>query len=133
MLGRKKRNRLQEDGFPEEEYPAEEYPEEEYLTDGTETYAPVREEDYDPGTDMYPEESVPGPEDGPEQESWTDEDWDDGEWEDEPEEKPETRSIFRPDVRKPNFVLSVLVNTVRVLILVGVLAGIAAHADRLYQ
>ena len=53
MLGRKKRNRLQEDGFPEEEYPEEEYPEEilpedEYLTDGTETYAPVREADYDP-------------------------------------------------------------------------------------
>ena len=125
MLGRKKRNRLQEDGFPEEEYPAEEYPEEEYLTDGTETYAPVREEDYDPETDMYPEESVPGPEDGPEQESWTDGDWDDGEWEDEPEEKPETRSIFRPDVRKPNFVLSVLVNTVRVLMVVVLLIGAA--------
>ena len=117
MLGRKKRNRLQEDGFPEEEYPEEEYPEEilpenEYLTDGTETYAPVREADYDPENDMYPEE-------GPEPDSWTDDDREDGAWEDEPEEKPETRSIFRPDVRKPNFVLSVLVNTVRVLILVG--------------
>ena len=133
MLGRKKRNRLQEDGFPEEEYPEEEYPEEilpedEYLTDGTETYAPVREADYDPEAGMYPEEEYSpetgsGPDGSPE--SWTDEGWDDGEWEDEPEEKPETRSIFRPDVRKPNFVLSVLVNTVRVLILVGVLAGIA--------
>lgn len=123
MLGRKKRNRLQEDGFPEEEYPEEEYPEEilpedEYLTDGTETYAPVREADYDPENGMYPEE-------GPEPDSWTDDDREDGAWEDEPEEKPETRSIFRPDVRKPNFVLSVLVNTVRVLILVGILAGIA--------
>ena len=133
MLGRKKRNRLQDDGFPEEEYPEEEYPEEilpeeEYLTDGTEKYTPVREADYDPEAGMYPEEEY-SPETGSDPdgspESWTDEGWDDGEWEDEPEEKPETRSIFRPDVRKPNFVLSVLVNTVRVLILVGVLAGIA--------
>ena len=39
--------------------------------------------------------------------------------------KPEPRSIFRPDVRKPNFVLSVLVNTVRVLLLIVLLAGVA--------
>ena len=94
MLGRKKRNRLQEDGFPEEEYPEEEYPEEilpeeEYLTDGTEKYTPVREADYDPEAGMYPEEEYSqetgsGP-DGS-QESWADEGWDDGEWEEEPED-----------------------------------------------
>ncbi len=48
--------------------------------------------------------------------------------EDEPEEqeeKPEPHSIFRPDVRKPNFILSVLVNTFRVLLVLVVMAGIA--------
>ena len=43
----------------------------------------------------------------------------------EPEE-PEKRSIFRPETRKPNFVLSVAVNVVRVLILLVFLAGVAA-------
>ena len=43
----------------------------------------------------------------------------------EPEEKPEPRSIFRPETRKPNFVVSVLLNTVRVLILLVALAGVA--------
>ncbi len=41
------------------------------------------------------------------------------------EKKPEPRSIFRPDVRKPNFILSVLVNTFRVLLILVLLAGIA--------
>ena len=41
------------------------------------------------------------------------------------EEKPEPHSIFRTDNRKPNFVVSVLVNTVRVLILLLVLGGVA--------
>ncbi|MBQ3705432.1 MAG: PBP1A family penicillin-binding protein [Clostridia bacterium] len=40
-------------------------------------------------------------------------------------EKPEKRSIFRPQTRKPNFILSVAVNVVRVLILLVFLAGIA--------
>ncbi len=59
-------------------------------------------------------------------------DQDPAEWEQEeeteiaePEEKPESRSIFRPDLRKPNFVISVLVHTVRVLLLLVVLAGVA--------
>ena len=43
----------------------------------------------------------------------------------EPEEKPEERSIFRPDWRKPNFILSVMVNTVRVLAVLILLLGIA--------
>ena len=41
------------------------------------------------------------------------------------EEKPEKHSIFRPDVRKPNFLLSVAVQTVRALVLVVILAGLA--------
>ena len=53
----------------------------------------------------------------------------DGYWEEdlpeEPEKKPEPHSIFRPETRKPNFVVSVLLNTARVLILLVVLAGVA--------
>ncbi|MCR4875620.1 MAG: transglycosylase domain-containing protein [Clostridiales bacterium] len=40
-------------------------------------------------------------------------------------EKPEKHSIFRPETRKPNFVLSVAVNVVRVFALLAVLAGVA--------
>ena len=114
MVERKKRDRWREDGFPEDEYPEDPAPDEEFLTDGTERYTPFREEDEDPEADLYPET------DG-DPEDWTEEYPE----EEEPKEKPESRSIFRPDVRKPNFVLSVLVNTVRVLLLVAVLAGIA--------
>ena len=39
--------------------------------------------------------------------------------------KEEKRSIFRPETRKPNFLLSVAVNVVRVVALLAVLAGIA--------
>ena len=47
--------------------------------------------------------------------------------EEEPEEAegPEKHSIFRPETRKPNFVLSVAVNVIRVLALLVVLAGVA--------
>ncbi len=38
---------------------------------------------------------------------------------------PRKRSIFKPRLKKPNFVLSVLVNAVRMLALVVVLAGLA--------
>ena len=49
------------------------------------------------------------------------------EWDEEPAEqiKPPRKSIFKPERRKPNFVVSVLVNTIRVLFLIVVLAGIA--------
>ena len=48
----------------------------------------------------------------------------DGEPEDEsPAEYP--RSIFRPETRKPNFIVSVLVHTVRVMLIIVLLAGIA--------
>ena len=119
MFGRKKRNRPEEDGFPED------FPETYGRTDGTETYKPIR------GT-REPGQTEEDPFD--DEATWTEEDepaemeeasWGTEEPEEEPQEKPESRSIFRPDVRKPNFVLSVLVNTVRVLFLVGLLAGIA--------
>ena len=42
-----------------------------------------------------------------------------------PEGKVYPRSIFRPETRKPNFVLSVLVNTVRVLLVLVLLIGVA--------
>ena len=116
MFGRKKRNRPEEDGFPED------FPETYGLTDGTETYKPIRGT-REPGQteeDPFDDEATWTEEDEPAEASWGAE-----EPEEEPLEKPESRSIFRPDVRKPNFVLSVLVNTVRVLFLVGLLAGIA--------
>ena len=113
MFGKRKRNRPEEDGLPEETFYEDGFSEEDPMTGETETYSPVREEDgYPPEEDMYP--------DGTEEETEEDE-----EWEEEPEEKPESRSIFRPDVRKPNFVLSVMVNTIRVLLVVGLLIGIA--------
>ncbi len=122
MFGRKKRNRRQDDGFPEEfeeeysdgEYYDEDEPADDGLTEGTEAYTPVQE---DP--DAYPDAETYG------EESWGA--TDDGEYAEMPEteEKPEPRSIFRPEVRKPNFVLSVLVNTVRALLVVVLLAGIA--------
>ena len=39
---------------------------------------------------------------------------------------PRKRTIFRPRMGKPNFILSVLVNTVRLLLLVVILGGLAA-------
>ena len=50
---------------------------------------------------------------------------DDEDGDEEPEEKPEPRSIFRPETRKPNFLVSVLLNTARVLIVLAALAGAA--------
>ena len=58
-----------------------------------------------------------------EQGSWAADDGD--EYEEEPAEKPVKRTIFRPETRKPNFVVSVLLNTFRVLIVLAVLAGVA--------
>ena len=49
----------------------------------------------------------------------------DDEYDEEPEDKPEPRSMFRPETRKPNFVVSVLLNTIRVLIVLVILAGVA--------
>ncbi len=126
MFGRKKRDRRLEDGFPEEEYPEESLPEEEPLTGGTEPYTPIREEDTDPGAEPYLTDPLypagragRGYDTEEESRAAFDPEEEDG------EEEPETRSIFRPEVRKPNFVISVLVNTFRVLVLIGVLAGIA--------
>ncbi len=46
-------------------------------------------------------------------------------WETEEEEKICPHSIFRPRVRQPNFIVSVLVNTVRILFVLCLVAGLA--------
>ena len=110
MFGKGKRNRRQEDRLWEE---GDEYLQEDaYPEDSPEEYAEEYAEDdseavYDDGfvsSATLPEDDLYGEEE---------------------EEKPEPRSIFRPDVRKPNFVLSVLVNTVRALLLIVLIAGVA--------
>ena len=70
---------------------------------------------YDEYEEAYGEEGASGADD---------EEYDD-EYYGEPAEKPETRSIFKPETRKPNFAVSVLLNTIRVLIVLVVLAGVA--------
>ena len=91
--------------FTDENVPEEDYEPEEGDWDGAPDY------------DEYYEDDYAGQEQG----------WgaDDEEYEEEPEEKPEPRSIFRPETRKPNFVISVLLNTVRVLFVIVALAGVA--------
>ncbi len=98
MFGRGKRG---QDGFEDEEMDYDEEPYEE-------------ETEYTEALDEGEEEEPAG---------WGIEDEDDEDYE--PEEKPEPRSIFRPETRKPNFVVSVLLNTVRVLAIVLALAGVA--------
>ena len=116
MFGKKKREEIPE------EY--EDYsPEEGYTplfpgSDGEEAeYGPA--DGYDPEEPEYSEYEEAYDEDG---QTWG---VDDEEYDEEPEEKPEPRSIFRPETRKPNFVVSVLLNTVRVLIVLVMLAGVA--------
>lgn len=109
----------------------EENPEEFEAFSSDEGYTPLfpegngAEAGYEPaGEEPYADAS--GYEDNGEAYYETDASWgaeeDDGE---EPEEKPETRSIFRPETRKPNFLVSVLLNTIRVLLVLVALAGVA--------
>ena len=102
-------------GYPSQDGPYEEGP---YLGGAYEEDA-----GYDPDYGEYTEKYPEGYGDG----SWVpdDEAYEDDEDYDEPAEKPETRSIFRPETRKPNFVISVLLNTIRVLLVVVLLAGVA--------
>ena len=104
MFGRKKGN----DGY---EYVPEEY-------DGE------NEEEYD-GTYEGEEPAYDG-EDEPEYGESRFSEEDEPETDEPEEEKPEKHSIFRPETRKPNFVLSVAVNVIRVFALLVVLAGVAA-------
>ena len=98
---------------------------------GTESYDPAWSDAssyQNPDAESYEEypEEDPG-EETFEEENWTDPD-DGGEWDEEDgEELPreERRSIFRPEMRKPNFVLSVLVQTIRVLAVLVLVAGFA--------
>ena len=108
MFGKKKRT----DGYDGEDFrdPGENLPE---------GYAPGGEVDHDETVyEEYAPEGYGGYEGG----TWGA----DEEEPEEPEEKPEPRSIFRPETRKPNFVISVLVNTVRVLLVIALLVGVAA-------
>ena len=117
MFGKKKRDRDPEEY---EAYSADEgYTP--LFTDAEETeqgFAPEGGSGFDaPGYDGYDEEYT---EQGS---SWAVDD--DDEYVEEPEKKPEPRSIFRPETRKPNFVVSVLLNTIRVLAVLAALAGVA--------
>ena len=111
MFGRKKRGEDFEEyeALPEEEDYTPRFPEEE--TDAEDETAD--ETGYEEYGDEYGYDG--------EESSWATDNEDD----EEPEEKPEPRSIFRPETRKPNFVVSVLLNTIRVLIVFVVLAGVA--------
>ena len=120
MFGKRKRNGSADEFDPRDQFiPEGEYVPEEYA-DG-----------YDP--DGYPEDYPPEEYEGgyaPEEEpagfveEYADE-YDPGEAAYSEPEKPQPRSIFRPATRKPNFIVSVLVNAVRVMIVIGLLAGVA--------
>ena len=121
MFGKKKR----EEDFEEyEEFSSEEgyeplFPDKE---DSEAGYEPAYEDQYaeDPGYAEYEEAYAEG--NYEDETSWVQ---DEDDYDEDPEEKPEPRSIFRPETRKPNFVVSVLLNTIRVLIVILVLAGVA--------
>ena len=125
MFGKKKRK----DDFEEyEEYSPEEgsalFPE----TEGADAGYESVDDAYsgEPEYEEYPEEEYP--EEYEEEYDGRESSWavdDEDLYEEEQEEKPEPRSIFRPETRKPNFVVSVLLNTIRVLIVILVLAGVA--------
>ena len=70
-------------------------------------------------------EDVPGDPPGDAEGPWGAEDAGPEDWPYPEEAKEEKHSIFRPETRKPNFLLSVAVNVVRVVALLAVLAGIA--------
>ena len=119
MFGKKKRDNSPEEYgeyFPEEGYTPlsedEEDLQEEYGPEENGAWSDVPE---------YAEYEEAG---GGQEPSWAEDD-EEYDYDEEPEEKPEPRSIFRPETRKPNFVVSVLLNTVRVLIVLAVLAGVA--------
>ena len=114
---RRKRNRRQDDGLWEED--GEFLQEDAYPEEDPEEYA----EDYTDSEAMYDDSSASfaAPPDDP----YGDEYYDDEDYAEEKPPRPEPRSIFRPDVRKPNFVISVLVNTVRTLLLIVLIAGVA--------
>ena len=118
MFGKKKREAEFEEyeDYSSDQGPAPFFP----GSDCPETeYDPEEEDDPDiSGYDGYDEDyEVQGT-------SWAVDDEEDGHDGNE-EEKPEPRTIFRPETRKPNFVVSVLLNTTRVLIVLLVLAGVA--------
>ena len=119
MFGKKKREEDFEEyeEFSQEEGYAPLFPE---ADDADAGYEPADNAQYmdEPEYGEY-EEAEPE-----QQASWGADD-EEYEYDEDPEDKPEPRSIFRPETRKPNFVVSVLLNTIRMLIVIVVLAGVA--------
>ena len=121
MFGKKKRG---EDFEEYEEFSSEEgytplFPDTE---DSEAGYEPAYDDQYTDVPEYEEYEEVNDGEAYDDQSSWAE---DDEYYEEDPEEKPEARSIFRPETRKPNFAVSVLLNTIRVLIVIVALAGVA--------
>ncbi|MBQ8653353.1 MAG: PBP1A family penicillin-binding protein [Clostridia bacterium] len=105
---------------PEEVYPPEEmYPPEDVYPPG-DAYA-SDEEDY--AEDYPPMEEEAAAMDDP---YWDDLPLTDDDDDPLPEEKPHPRSIFKPRVKKPSFILCVLVNVVRIFAVLILVAGLAA-------
>ncbi len=88
---------------------------------------PPEEEPEDPGDDPGYAGEYDGEYDSGEydENEYDGSEYDDGEYEEEEltEERPEPHSIFRAEDRKPNFVLSVIVQVVRVLLVLALVAG----------
>ena len=131
MFGKKKRDYDQEEyeAYSDDEgytplFADTEEPEEEYGPgeDGAWSGAPGNDE-YEEYDEYNEDEEYAGINEYEDESSWTedDEEGDDGE----AEEKEKPGSIFRKETRKPNFVVSVLLNTIRVLMVLAVLAGVA--------
>ncbi len=121
MFGKKKRG---EDFEEYEEFSSEEgytplFPDTE---DSEAGYEPAYDDQYTDVPEYAEYEEANDGEAYDDQSSWAE---DDEYYEEDPEEKPEARSIFRPETRKPNFAISVLLNTIRVLIVIVALAGVA--------
>ncbi len=84
------------------------------------SYPPQQEMNGDPQEESYYPEypAYPGPENAYET-TWANEP------EEEDEEKPKKRTIFKPRTRKPSFILGVIINSVRMLVLFILLFGLA--------
>ena len=78
---------------------------------------------------MYQQPNYGGPQESYPQDAYASSGWEEDPAYQSPEdgapELPKKRTIFKPRLTKPNFILSVLVNTVRVLALLIVLCGLA--------
>ena len=111
MFGKRKR-----DAAPEEEWNGAEADQEETRRFSASELTPSEE---DPEADLSW-----NPQAEPDEPSWGAEEPEDEAPESAPLPPEEPHSLFRPDTRKPNFAVSVLLNTVRTLLVILLLAGI---------